>query len=217
MKYEIVHTTASALIARENERRNCFSLIHADPPWRYSNTGTQGAAKKQYETMGDGEIAADLNDAFDIAATPAYLVAWCTFPKLREWFAAVERGPFRWRYVSGGAWGKIGQFGVGFHFAGDAEVALLYTKGKAKPREGRRSNLWLAKRRDCHSEKPPNALETFVEMATKPGETIFEPYAGESASMAIIARRLGRGYLGAEADEMRHDNAIGKLAQQELF
>ena len=33
-------------------------MIYADPPWRYTQKGLQGAAEKHYPTMGIDEICA---------------------------------------------------------------------------------------------------------------------------------------------------------------
>jgi len=35
-----------------------FGTVYADPPWRYDNGATRGAAKRHYPTMGVSEIAA---------------------------------------------------------------------------------------------------------------------------------------------------------------
>ena len=33
-----------------------YSVIYADPPWRYTQKGLQGAAEKHYPTMGIDEL-----------------------------------------------------------------------------------------------------------------------------------------------------------------
>jgi hypothetical protein len=42
-------------------------------------------------------------------------------------------------------------------------------------------------------------------------------YAGATASLAVVCRRLGRGYVGAEIDPERHREAMLRLAQGDLF
>lgn len=100
---------------------------------------------------------------------------------------------------------------MGFHFRGDSELLLLYAKGKPRPVAGSKTNLWLAARPPLHSEKPQLALEALVEMAVPAGGVVLDLYAGESASMALCCRRLGRQYIGAELDLERH-----RLAQNAL-
>ena len=35
-----------------------YSVIYADPPWRYAQKGIQGAAERHYPTMGIEELCA---------------------------------------------------------------------------------------------------------------------------------------------------------------
>jgi hypothetical protein len=105
---------------------------------------------------------------------------------------------------------------MGFHFRGDSEPLLLYRKGAPKPLDGARSNLWLAARGE-HSEKPRLALDALVKMGCPPGGLVLDLYAGATASLAVVCRRLGRGYVGAEIDPERHREAMLRLAQGDLF
>ena len=57
-------------------------MIYADPPWRYTQKGLQGAAEKHYPTMGIDEICA--LPVADLAAPDSVLFLWATFPQLPE-------------------------------------------------------------------------------------------------------------------------------------
>jgi site-specific DNA-methyltransferase (adenine-specific) len=35
-----------------------YSIVYADPPWRYDNKGAKGAAEKHYRTMAPDELCA---------------------------------------------------------------------------------------------------------------------------------------------------------------
>jgi hypothetical protein len=175
----------------------------------------------------DKVIAAHLVLTWRVAAPDSYLMVWATFPKLLEWARedAILRSagghtakgqPLGWEYVSGGAWGKIGTLGVGYHFRGDTELLLLYKKGNPRPIGGSKSNLWLAERTPVHSEKPQRALEALVSMGAAPGDLVVDCYAGESASLALVCRRLKRRYVGGELDTARHALAMARLSQQEI-
>ena len=59
-----------------------YSVIYADPPWRYTQKGLQGAAEKHYPTMGIDEICA--LPVADLAAPDSVLFLWATFPQLPE-------------------------------------------------------------------------------------------------------------------------------------
>ena len=174
--------------------------VIADPPWSFASGKSGGslssAAGDLYSTLNMGEIAATLADCFAVARRAAYLAVWSLWPLLDEW--APHGGAMSWRYVSGAVWGKTGGApDMSYHFRGDSEPLLLYRKGNPRPLEGSKSNLWLHPRLD-HSEKPPNALEALVRMSCPEGGTVLDPYAGESASLAKVCRRLGRNYIGAE-------------------
>ena len=57
-------------------------MIYADPPWRYTQKGLQGAAEKHYPTMGIDEMCA--LPVADLAAPDSVLFLWATFPQLPE-------------------------------------------------------------------------------------------------------------------------------------
>lgn len=182
--------------------------VIADPPWSYDRKAGNGGTEGQYQGITDPEISAHLDATYDLAPEDAYLIVWCTFPKLLEWTKAAHG--MRWRYITGGAWTKANGFGVGYHAAGDAEIALYYAKGSPRPADGRQTNAWHADRVG-HSEKPQAALEAMVRTVAPLGGVILDPYAGESASLARACARLGRGYIGCEIDPERHATALRRL------
>jgi DNA modification methylase len=203
---EIRHTDADTLIG--SLEPGSVAGVIADPPWAYRNN-QEGGVADLYSCPSNDQIAAALDRTFDICGPSAYLAAWCTWPKLAEWFAV--HGSMRWRYVTGGAWCKSNGFGMGYHAAGDSEFWLLYVKGSPRPADGRQTNAITAARLG-HSEKPQAALEALVRTVAPAGGLILDPYAGESASLARACRRLGRAYVGAELDADRHGRAIRRLA-----
>lgn len=186
-------------------------LTHADPPWSYRNEGVNGAADGHYQTGSVSGIVATLDAAFDAAADDTYLLLWATFPLLAEWFAA--HTGMRWRYLSGGAWGKLGRPGSGFHWRGDAELLLLYAKGSPKPGHDVMSNLHTSER-TAHSEKPAPYLKRCVEHFVAPG-VVLDLWAG-MAPLGRACAALGRPYVGAEIDAERHRHAIALLREASL-
>ena len=217
-----------ALAVDDDQHLPKAQMVAADPPWEYENFGLKkhGAARGHYPGRSVPDVAGDLGWAMDVAALDAYLVVWCTFPKLEEWMLfgspairecrpkAKPNDQRGWRYVSGGAWAKINGLGPGYHWRGDCEPALLYTKGSPLPRT-EASNLWMAPRVG-HSEKPQLALRRQVCMCTDPGGLVIDLYAGASASLARACRAVGRRYIGAEIDPERHAQALQAYGAQEL-
>lgn len=184
-------------------------LIMADPPWSYNVKGENvRSAEEHYALISNEDIAADLEAAYDMAAPGARLVVWCTFPKLGEWFQAFAGS--RWRYVTGGAWGKDGGAGIGYHWRGRSEIVLVYVKGSpGRPSEAI-PNFHLSTR-ERHSEKPVDWLRAMIRAWSGPGEVVVDLYAG----LAPVARACvaeGRGYLGAEIDPERRRSALEALA-----
>lgn len=183
-------------------------LVHADAPWSYRHTPPNGAAENHYGGMTVKAIAADIGAAHAPAADDCYLLFWCTWPILWEWFEASGAGP--WRYVSGGVWAKPGRPGIGHHWRGNSEPLLLYAKGKPKPQPNLLENLFTYPR-GAHSEKPIGALRTLVHHFCPPGGLVLDLYAGR-APLARACVAESRGYLGAEIDAERHQEALGLLA-----
>ena len=49
-------------------------------------------------------------------------------------------------------------------------------------------------------------------MASKPGDTVFDPFMGVG-STAVAVRELGRQFIGAEIDEAYFEAAVRRLAE----
>ena len=186
-------------------------LIVADPPWRYERLAG-GANPEQcgiYAGLSEPEIVDHLDQAFACSAPSSRLAVWYTFPKLAEWSAAGWAGK-RWgEVVSGGAWLKLHQVGVGYHWRGQTEPVALFTRGAT----GRPSEVLLngyQSRPEQHSEKPLPWLRAWVRAWTDPGDLVLDLYAG-MAPVARAGRLEGRRYLGAEIDPERHAQAMDQL------
>ena len=191
-------------------------LVHADPPWVYRSGGVfrgweegqAGRVEDHYGVLTDTDIADHIAAAYECAADDAYLLLWCTWPKLGEWMAQ-DCG--RWAYKTGGSWHKLGRIGVGFHVRGDSEPWLIYVKGKPRPL-GTLSNAWSSYRQ-AHSEKPDRPLADAVASFCGSGGLVFDLYAGLGpAARACLS--VGASYIGAEIDPERHRAALSRLALQ---
>ena len=189
------------------------ALVHADPAWTYDNQRLNGTTDSHYESDGMADITVMLDKAYDRAAKDTYLLLWVPIPLLKEWFDVSAGDEMRWQYKSGGVWGKTGRKGIGHHWRGDAEMLLLYVKGKPQPFDSNQSNLYVSARTE-HSEKPQEWLEQLVGAFCPEKSTVMDLWAG-LGSMARACARQGRGYIGAESDAARHREARLLLAKQE--
>ena len=185
-------------------------LVMSDPPWVYDNAeiprGDGSMAEIPYSLLDMAGISTHLRAAYDSAANDAYLLCWCTWPKLSEWLTAGH--DIGWTYKSGGSWHKTSGLGVGFHWRGDTEPLLLYTKGNPRPFGCIRNGYGSP--RQAHSEKPAEWLSQLVEAFTEPGDLVLDVYSG-LAPMARACLTTGRRYLGAEIDPERHQMAMARL------
>ena len=61
------------------------------------------------------------------------------------------------------------------------------------------------------AQKPVPLLKELVELVTKPGELVMDPFTG-SGTTGIAAIQAGRNFLGIEADEAYHEMARERLS-----
>ncbi len=78
------------MCAKECEKIKKYTVIYADPPWRYAQKGLQGAAERHYPTMGIEELCA--LPVAELAAPDSVLFMWATFspPQLPEALRLIE-------------------------------------------------------------------------------------------------------------------------------
>jgi N6-adenosine-specific RNA methylase IME4 len=134
-----------------------YSVILADPPWRYQNwtDAKNGAAISHYSTMGVKDIC-DF-PVGDLAADNCALLLWNTWPKLPEGLKTMEAWGFK--FVSCAfVWNKTyadgrPYCGLGFYTRSGSEFVLLGKKGKITPKV-RNIRQVITAPRTRHSVKP---------------------------------------------------------------
>lgn len=205
------------LDAQTGGRWGGAGLVHADPPWVYENAGTRGNASDEYDLLDIPAIVRHLARAGLAAGTDSRLACWVTGPMLVPfvWACRDLGAAWPWEPLGAGAWGKLGQLGVGYHWRGDSEILTLWRRGKPPTLDRSLSNLHTSKR-DQHSAKPIGWLRHMLRAWTEPASsgpagTVLELYAG-LGSMARACAAEGRAYVGAEIDPERHASALGLLA-----
>ena len=75
-----------------------YSIIYADPPWRYTAKKIQGAAENHYPTMSISELCA--LPVADLAAKDSALFLWATFPQLPEALRLIQAWGFTYKSVA---------------------------------------------------------------------------------------------------------------------
>lgn len=143
-----------------------YSIIYADPPWRYEMKKGQGVAENHYSTMGIEEICS--LPVQEICEKDCALFLWVTFPQLPEAFRVIKTWGFRYKTVAF-VWIKLNRsgngyfFGLGYWTRGNAEICLLAVRGKPK-RISRKVFQLIFSPLQEHSKKPAEARERIVEL-----------------------------------------------------
>jgi N6-adenosine-specific RNA methylase IME4 len=132
------------------------TLLYADPPWQYANSGFMGAAEEHYPTMSTDEICA--LPVSQIVAEEAVLFLWATSPMLTDALRVIEAWGFA--YKTNLVWTKDRQtYGkLGFYVFGQHELLLVATKGVFLPDGELQPSIITAKKAE-HSRKPTEAYE----------------------------------------------------------
>lgn len=140
-----------ANIPAVEEPNGKYSIILADPPWRYEHSASESREiENQYPTM-DLESICKLPIA-DIAASDCVLFLWTTSPKLDESMQVVRAWGFNYRTCA--IWDKE-VIGMGYYFRQQHELLLIATHGTpGVPSPSSRVSSVVRSRRAGHSEKP---------------------------------------------------------------
>ena len=172
-------------------------MIYADPPWRYTQKGLQGAAEKHYPTMGIDELCT--LPVADLAAPDSVLFLWATFPQLPEALRLINAWGFQYKSVAF-VWLKKNRkseswfYGLGFWTRGNAEVCLLgVTPGFKAKTQIRAHNVHqiIEAPFEGHSKKPDETRRRIVELL------------GDVPRLEMFARQRADGWdaWGNEAPE----------------
>jgi len=145
-----------------------YSIIYADPPWRYSDKGSAGAAENHYSTMSIKDICA--LPVADITADDCVLFLWTTYPMLQEAMTLIAAWGFKYKSI-GFQWLKLNRGGKGYFFGlgrwtrGNTEPCLIAIKGKPCRYVQSQSISQIIEHPVMrHSAKPPLAREKIIEL-----------------------------------------------------
>lgn len=141
-----------------------YSLIYADPPWRYDFAqDSADAIENQYPTMAVEEICA--LPVAGISAPDCVLFLWATNPKLREALEVMAAWGFA--YKTNMVWVKNG-IGLGYYARAKHELLLIGTKGEpAVPAPEDRPASVIEADKGRHSQKPACVAELLEGMYPK--------------------------------------------------
>lgn len=138
-----------------------FRTVLADPPWRYQNTASRGAAENHYPTLTVDEICRE--PIVELVDDQAHLHLWTTNAFLESAFTVMRAWGFKFKSCL--VWVKP-QMGLGNYWRVSHEFLLFGIRGRLKFRR-HDVRSWVLAPRTKHSRKPFR-IRTLVE-AVSPG------------------------------------------------
>jgi N6-adenosine-specific RNA methylase IME4 len=146
-----------------------FNVIYADPPWQYNNSGFDGSAQSQYDTMPTGAICNVLQE-FDIEEN-AVLFLWVTNPLLEDGLKVCKAWGFE--YKTKFTWYKHQAPGLAFYGYSKTEDLWICSRGSFLPEY--KPVLYIDEQRTFHSRKPQQVYDIIERMY--PGASYLELFA----------------------------------------
>jgi len=189
-----------------------YSIILADPPWRFKNWSMTELAKRGEKwARKNGRSPYDVMDNEDIYKLPikelsdknCILFLWATYPKLQEALETIKAWGFIYKTVAF-TWVKQNKVADGWHFGlgywtrGNPEICLLATKGKPKRIDCNVANLTISHLQE-HSKKPDIIRDKIVQLV------------GDLPRIELFARQRVEGW-DAFGNEVKSDIDISKLS-----
>lgn len=145
-----------------------YKIIYADPPWAYkvwSDKGAGRSAESYYTTMEDVSKI----DISGIADKDCVLLMWATFPCLQEalklgkdWGFTYKTVAFVWVKKNPKSYSNF--VGMGYYTRANAEICLLFTKGKPLKRHSKAVQQVIEHKIGKHSQKPNEARKRIVQL-----------------------------------------------------
>jgi site-specific DNA-methyltransferase (adenine-specific) len=157
--------------------------IHRGNMVEEKNKNFQGLAVDQYQTMKTKDIC---KLPIDKIADDAVLFMWTTFPQLEASFDVAKAWGFKYR-TAAFTWVKLNKnktpfFGLGFWTRSNAEICLVFTKGKYPRRVNNKVSSVILSQKEKHSKKPDLARERIVELM------------GDLPRIELFARQYAEGW-----------------------
>ena len=161
-----------------------YTVLYADPPWRYRNKPNGRSPESHYPTMKTEDICALPVHA--LAAEDCALFLWVTMPMIFEAQKVLAAWGFRYKTVAF-VWVKQNRkgtgifWGMGYWTRANAELCLLATKGHPQRRTKNIHQVIISPVEE-HSKKPEEARRRI------------EALMGEVPRLELFARRPSPGW-----------------------
>jgi N6-adenosine-specific RNA methylase IME4 len=177
-----------------------FGTVYADPPWRYENQSSRGAAENHYATMPVEDIMALPVGA--LAAADAHLHLWTTNGFLQDALRVMAAWGFAFKSVF--VWVKP-QIGMGNYWRVSHEFLLLGTRGRGCFKD-RGQPSWRVFGRTRHSAKP-EAVRRLVEKVS-PGPYLELFGRSPAPGWVVWGNEIGRDAFEASLGAVQNSTGL---------
>ena len=136
-----------------------YSVIYADPPWRYKMYKGNGYIERHYPTMELDEIKA--LPVKELADKDCTLFLWATLPMIPEALQVIQEWGFEYK-TTAFVWVKLNRhrdgifWGMGYWTRSNVEICMLATKGHPH-RKAKNIHQVIISHVEEHSKKPAEA------------------------------------------------------------
>lgn len=142
-----------------------YSIIYADPPWKYNDSHTGGGAGWEYDLMSIEDLCKLPIE--NLASDNCVLFMWATYPMLQEALDLIKAWGFTYKTI-GFQWVKTSKngktfWGLGNWTRSNTEPCLIGVKGKPKAVKHDISQLIIEPNMK-HSQKPAIVRDKIVEL-----------------------------------------------------
>lgn len=178
-----------------------YTVLYADPPWRYRNKPNGRSPESHYPTMKTEDICSLPVQA--LAAEDCALFLWVTMPMLFEAQKVLAAWGFGYKTVAF-VWVKQNRkgtgifWGMGYWTRANAELCLLATKGHPQ-RRAKNIHQVIISPVEEHSKKPEEARRRI------------EALLGDVPRLELFARRPSPGW-DVWGDEVESDVVLKNLS-----
>ena len=161
-----------------------YTVLYADPPWRYRNNPNGRSPESHYPTMKTEDICA--LPVQELTAEDCALFLWVTMPMIFEAQKVLAAWGFRYKTVAF-VWVKQNRkgtgifWGMGYWTRANAELCLLATKGRPQRRANNVHQVIISPVEE-HSKKPEEARRRI------------EALLGDVPRLELFARRPSPGW-----------------------
>ena len=147
-----------------------FSVILADPPWQYNNSGFSQSAESHYPTMPTDDIC-KMSDQVETWSTPeTVLFLWATNPLLPDALKVMEAWGFA--YKTNMVWIKTRSVGIGWYLNSKHELLLIGAK-RNSPHPTIKPDSYFNAMHASHSRKPVETYDLIESMYSGPKLEMF--------------------------------------------